>query len=80
MEQPPPVAVPTLELTVHFRDAGRLATLSEDAWFACTFRAELAQEGFMGEDGLIWAADGRLVAACRQLAVLSPRPAEEMAR
>jgi acyl-CoA thioesterase len=79
MAEPPAVAVPTLELTIHFRDAERLATLPDDAWFACTFRSELAQEGFMGEDGLIWAADGRLVAASRQLAVLSPRPAEEVA-
>jgi acyl-CoA thioesterase len=80
MERPPAVTVPTMELTIHFRDAERLAALPDDAWFACTFRSELAQQGFMGEDGLIWAADGRLVAASRQLAVLSPRPTEEPSR
>jgi acyl-CoA thioesterase len=74
MAAPPPVLVPTLELTVHFRDTARLAELADDAWFACTFHSELAQEGFMEEDGRIWSADGRLVAMSRQLSLLSPRP------
>jgi acyl-CoA thioesterase len=33
---------------------------------------ELIQDGFFVEDGLIWAADGTLLAHSRQLAIVIP--------
>ncbi|MPY96125.1 MAG: hypothetical protein GEV08_24600 [Acidimicrobiia bacterium] len=74
LPEPPTSAVPTVELTVHFRDRERLAALAPDAWCLAVFRSETAQEGFIEEDGEIWSADGRLLAQCRQLAVLLPLP------
>ncbi len=67
------VSVPTIELTVHFRDTSTLAQLQPEDWFACSFRTDVVQEGYLEEDGLIWAADGRLVAMSRQLAVVLER-------
>jgi hypothetical protein len=34
------------------------------------FRSGLAHDGFFEEDGELWSADGRLLAQCRQLALL----------
>jgi acyl-CoA thioesterase len=65
--------VPTVELTVHFRDSADLATLDPKGWFACTFHTDVVQEGFAEEDGCIWSADGRLVAMSRQLAAVVDR-------
>ncbi len=69
----PPLSVPTVELTVHFRDTATLAQMTPIDWFACSFRTDVAQEGFLEEDGLIWSGDGRLVAMSRQLAVVAER-------
>jgi acyl-CoA thioesterase len=66
-------AVPTIDLTVHFRvhvprephpDPGEL----------CLARAhtELIHDGFFVEDGAIWAPDGVLLAQSRQLAIVIP--------
>ncbi len=74
LADPPGTAVPTVELTVHFRDRERLGTLSPDEHCLAVFRSKTAQEGFIEEDGEIWSADGRLLAQCRQLAVLLPLP------
>lgn len=71
----PALNVPTVELTVHFRDTTTLPQLRPQDWFACSFRTDVAQEGFLEEDGLIWAADGRLVAMSRQLSVAVERRA-----
>ncbi len=70
----PLLNVPTVELTVHFRDTTTLPQIGPQDWFACSFRTDVAQEGFLEEDGLIWASDGRLVAMSRQLAVAVERP------
>jgi acyl-CoA thioesterase len=74
LPEPPTSAVPTVELTVHFRDRERLATMTAEDWCLVVFRSKTAQEGFIEEDGEIWSADGRLLAQCRQLAVLLPLP------
>jgi acyl-CoA thioesterase len=66
----PPLGVPTVDLTVHFRAALPLPDLPADAPFLVRFESKVASEGFIEEDGVIWSADGRLLAQVRQLAVL----------
>ncbi|HEX4465874.1 MAG TPA: thioesterase family protein [Solirubrobacteraceae bacterium] len=70
-----PSTTPTVDLTIHFRtpmprsaepDAGELC-------FA-RFRSGLIQEGFFEEDGVIWAADGTVLAQSRQLGIVLPLP------
>jgi acyl-CoA thioesterase len=58
--------VPTIDLTVHFRQQ----PLGEDPWLFVRFQTRLAAEGFLEEDGQIWDRRGRLLAHSRQLAVL----------
>lgn len=65
-----PEAVPTIDLTIHFREALPAPGASPADWYAGVFRSRFAREGFVEEDGEIWSADGRLLAQSRQLAVL----------
>jgi acyl-CoA thioesterase len=70
-------AVPTIDLTVHFRSRMRAAA-DADPNELCLAQttSELVHDGFFVEDGLIWAADGTLLAHSRQLAIVIPfRPA-----
>lgn len=60
--------VPTLELTVQLRG---LPDGSEPV--ACRFHTSSVTDGYLEEDGLIRAADGRLLVVSRQLA-LAPKP------
>lgn len=59
-------AVPTVDLTIHFREELPL----EDDWLLVRFTSTLSKHGFVEEDGQIWTRDGRLVAQSRQLALL----------
>jgi acyl-CoA thioesterase len=63
-----PVGVPTVELTIHFRNAPS----REPGWCLVRFRTLEAAEGYLEESGEVWSADGRLLAESRQLAVLLP--------
>ena len=58
--------LPTVDLTVHFRQT----PVSEDPWLLVRFRTRLAAEGYLEEDGRIWDREGRLLAHSRQLAVI----------
>lgn len=61
-----PNAVPTIDLTIHFR-----ADLPLDPdYVLVTFETRVAAGGFIEEDGHIWARDGQLIAQSRQLALL----------
>lgn len=62
--------VPTIDLTVHVRSVRALLALRPDDWVAVRFRTTVASEGFMEEDGQLWAPDGTLIAHSRQLGVL----------
>jgi len=62
--------VPTIDLTVHVRSVQALARMRPDDWMAVRFRTTVATEGFLEEDGQLWAPDGTLVAHSRQLALL----------
>jgi acyl-CoA thioesterase len=66
-------AVPTVDLTVHFRERMRAAP-GADPHELCLAQttSELIHDGFFVEDGLIWAADGTLLAHSRQLAIVVP--------
>jgi acyl-CoA thioesterase len=62
---------PTLDLTIHFR--ARLPhTENPDLRELCfgRFRTGVVHEGFFEEDGVIWAADGTVLAQSRQLAIM----------
>lgn len=61
-----PVGVPTVDLTIHFRQAPS----GVPGWTLVRFRTQVAAEGYLEEDGEVWSADGRLLAQSRQLAVL----------
>lgn len=67
------LAVPTVDLTVHFRARMRPGPDADpnELCLAQT-RSELVHDGFFVEDGLIWAADGTLLAHSRQLAIVVP--------
>ena len=66
-------AVPTVDLTVHFRDRMRPAS-DADPHELCLAQttSELVHDGIFVEDGLIWASDGTLLAHSRQLAIVVP--------
>jgi acyl-CoA thioesterase len=60
-----PLAVPTLELTVHVRAPLPLA----HDWVLGRYATRLARDGFLEEDAELFSRDGRLLAQSRQLAL-----------
>jgi acyl-CoA thioesterase len=60
-----PFGVPTVDLTIHFRDEppGR------HDWCFARFVSRHGSGGFLEEDGEVWSRDGRLLAQSRQLAL-----------
>ncbi|HEY0517690.1 MAG TPA: thioesterase family protein [Solirubrobacteraceae bacterium] len=66
-----PVMAPTIDLTIHFRTSLPRPGDASDLVFA-QVRSQLVHEGFFEEDGVIWAADGTVLAQSRQLAILLP--------
>ena len=61
--------LPTVELTVHVFGAPP----ADEPWLRAELRTRAVVGGLLDEDGELWAADGRLVARFRQLAMLIPR-------
>ncbi len=61
------LGVPTVDLTVHLRQA---VLADDDGWLLVRFRTRLAAAGYLEEDGEIWDRAGRLLAQSRQLAVI----------
>jgi acyl-CoA thioesterase len=64
-----PAAVPTIDLTVHFRAPALGAALDPTAPVMVRFTSRTAKDGFVEEDGEVWAPDGTLLATSRQLAL-----------
>ncbi|MEE9607167.1 MAG: thioesterase family protein [Myxococcota bacterium] len=62
--------LPTVDLTVHFREPLPLPDASPDDFTLGVFRTRVAREGFLEEDGEIWSRGGVLLAHSRQLAVV----------
>lgn len=73
---PERMGVPTIDLTVHFRSVLALQALKPDDWLGVRFRTTVASEGFLEEDGELWAPDGTLIAHSRQLALIIAPPPE----
>lgn len=71
----PPTAAPTVDLTVHFRHRLPLEDLPPDGWVLARFRTRVVRDGFLDEDGELWAPDGTLLAQSRQLALALPAEA-----
>jgi acyl-CoA thioesterase len=67
-----PYVVPTIDLTVHFRSALPHPVIADDDFLLVRFRTNAAAEGFLEEDGEVWAPDGTLLAQSRQLATFLP--------
>jgi len=65
-----PMAVPTVDLTVHFRTPLPSPEVDPDDYVLVVFRSETAAGGFFVEDGEIWSTNGTLIAQARQLGVL----------
>jgi acyl-CoA thioesterase len=60
------LGVPTVELTVHFRDEPSRAP----GWCLVRFVTRQVVAGYLEESGEIWSEDGRLLAESRQLAAV----------
>ncbi len=65
-----PAAVPTIALTIHFREPLAAGVKAGD-WVLGQYRSAHAHEGFIDEESWIWSTRGVLLAQSRQLAVLT---------
>jgi acyl-CoA thioesterase len=63
-----PVGVPTVDLTIHFREPPPL----RPDWSLVRFTSRHAAHGYVEEDGEVWSTDGRLLAQSRQLGLFVP--------
>jgi acyl-CoA thioesterase len=61
--------LPTVDLTVHFRNPEAWAEVGPADHCLAIFRSRLSEGGFVEEDGEIWSPSGRLLAHSRQLAI-----------
>lgn len=65
---------PTLEYTVHFPTQLPVPGHEEPDWSLIRLVADQAHDGHFSEDGELWSRDGRLLARCRQMALLRHPP------
>lgn len=64
-----PMAIPTIDLTVHVRTQLSEVKWGAGDWILARFTTRRASGGFLEEDGELWTADGVLLAHSRQLAL-----------
>lgn len=67
-----PAISPTVDLTIHFRHQICEAQVDPAALCLGVFETRLLQDGLFEEDGVIWAADGTVLAQSRQLGIIMP--------
>jgi acyl-CoA thioesterase len=67
-----PAVSPTLDLTIHFRQPVSESACDPAALCLSVFGTRLLHDGFFEEDGVIWAADGAVLAQSRQLGIIMP--------
>ena len=65
-----PVRVPTIDLTIHFRNPAAAIAAGPDRPILGVFRTDYAADGLIEEDGELWSPDGVLLAHSRQLALI----------
>ena len=63
-------AVPTVDLTIHFRAAFPLPDSKTDDFYFVRFESTTSRQGYLEESGEIWSRRGMLLAQSRQLALL----------
>ncbi len=66
----PPVSVPTIDLSVHFRASLPYQGAKLDDFCLVQVRSLTARDGFIEEDCEVWSPTGVLLAQARQLAVM----------
>ncbi len=70
-----PAVSPTVDLTIHFRvSMPRSRDPDPEELCLARFATRVVHDGFFEEDGVIWAADGTVLAQSRQLAIVMPLP------
>jgi acyl-CoA thioesterase len=62
-----PAFVPTVDLTIHFREPLPPADMGPEDFTLGVFETTLVRDGFFVEDGELWTPSGRLLAQSRQL-------------
>jgi acyl-CoA thioesterase len=67
-----PALSPTVDLTIHFRQPVERADVDPAALCLGIFQTRLLHDGLFEEDGVIWAADGSVLAQSRQLGIIMP--------
>jgi acyl-CoA thioesterase len=67
-----PAISPTVDLTIHFRRPIEDADVDPTALCLGIFQTQLLHDGLFEEDGVIWAADGTVLAQSRQLGIIMP--------
>jgi acyl-CoA thioesterase len=67
-----PAISPTVDLTIHFRQAISECDCDPAALCLGVFDTRLLHDGLFEEDGVIWAADGTVLAQSRQLGIIMP--------
>lgn len=65
-----PIVCPTIDLTMHFRAPLPLNGAKPDDFYLGRFSSTLSREGFVEEDGVMWAPDGTVIAQSRQLSLV----------
>lgn len=63
-------AVPTVDLTIHFRTAFPLSNSKTDDFYFVRFESTTSRQGYIEESGEIWSRTGVILAQSRQLALL----------
>jgi acyl-CoA thioesterase len=67
-----PAISPTVDLTIHFRQSISECDCDPTALCLSVFDTRLLHDGLFEEDGVIWAADGTVLAQSRQLGIIMP--------
>jgi acyl-CoA thioesterase len=67
-----PAISPTIDLTIHFRQSISECDCDPAALCLSVFDTRLLHDGLFEEDGVIWAADGAVLAQSRQLGIIMP--------
>lgn len=67
-----PAVSPTVDLTIHFRQTISECDCDPAALCLGVFETRLLHDGLFEEDGVIWAADGTVLAQSRQLGIIMP--------